>query len=726
VTEPELTDPQLSAFFAADPATLLERGHPDPAEEAERGLSAGQVAAIGVAIAAAFLVVRRLIADDMAGAPPPDDPTGAAKRLWARHAPVWLRMVVPAITHAYSLGRVSGLTPAELEQLAGDYAAGLGDYVNDTSAQALADGFTAQLNQRWSERVAWHRAAAGYGLDRQQMLGHVSGLMKGAESGGVDLVPDAARALVDKALLIRADLLGQSEAHRAVESGKAIAWLVQQQHGVLPAEALKRWRMHPGELTCGTCMLLEGQAVPLAESFTLADGSKLFAPGAHPRCHCHLELAYPAPEEVRKDAPGDPYDRDRRGHFARHEQRQRRPAQATTAERNPVVDDLLARARAQAAEVDTAPVADDPFARPGAGDPFARAETGDPFARAGDPFAQSGDPFAQSSDPFKRGAAQPSAAERLNARRAFDKRPGGRTERAGRLIRRVIMVPPLPKRQGKSDPYYLPEVEMRNLLWEQNYDGNFFDDLAEPRIEHGDEIDFGDYHAEAMGMWQARRDWNADLSPGNLSLDLGHPDYERANEPPSPLAAVRSSTFHHLTDSVSDDIAAFWEDRSSELGAVRQEALDNAADVIGGLHTAQVQAIYYLAGFDTREAEDHARDRILDAVAEDPTGPLAAAYADFVAYTEPGMTGEDGKELARQMHEDFMGAPEMPEVPEIFVFDSGFDAGDGQSGAGESFADLKGKYRVSEIEYHSAHDLLGSDAPPGLAGFRLVYLKPPE
>jgi len=317
-----LADPQLTAFWASDPSRRLEPAPTSepPPPEPHRPTKA-QVAEVAVALAAAFIVVRTLIAHDLENSDAPADVTGATARLWAKHAPIWLRLAVPAIARAYRLGQVSELSQAELEQMAGEYALSLGDYLNTTSVQALADGFNAQLAARWSERVAWQRARAGYGLDRQQMTAYIGGLMKAENS--TEIVPEAARAMVDRALLHRADAIAETEVWRALQSGKAIVWLLQQQAGLLPGTALKEWDTLEDEATCPICGPLNRVAVPIAEYFESGEG-KLFAPGAHPRCRCDLKLRIPEPREpVAKDAPGDPFNRDRHGQFASREHRGR-------------------------------------------------------------------------------------------------------------------------------------------------------------------------------------------------------------------------------------------------------------------------------------------------------------------------------------------------------------------------------------------------------------------
>lgn len=696
---PTLLDPQLEAFYAADPAHQLE--------QATAGAAAAtpvhprlprHILELGVAIAAAFLVVRRMVAVDLSAAPAPDDVSGAAAMQWRRYAPLWLRLVVPALTHAYALGQTSGLTDAELQGLATRYASDLGDYLNDTSAQALVDGFNAQLSQRWSERVAWQRAGMAYGLDRQQMLAHVNGLMKASDTGGQDLVSDAARALVDKAVLARADTIGQSESWRFLQVGKAIAWLTRQQAGELSAEAVKEWDTARGETPCTICGPLDGVQVPLADSWNSAAGA-LFAPGAHPNCRCQIRLREPAEraELIHKTLPGDPYDRNRLGEFARREQR--RPA-AKTAERDPQIEEILRQVR----EISDEPAAiTDPFAR--SADPFARSASADPFARAGDPFARSADPMSRAAR-----SEQGSVTEQRRGLAALRRqpRPGSRRVHSAGRIQRVILLPPLPVRDtARHDSYYLPVSELNAMLHAQNKGGEFFDYLDEPAFHRNDLVDFGRHIAEATSFWEHR-----------------DPDPPRVPDRPQPFVAVATGDFTHLVDDHDEDLDAFFADRRQLVKAVRGEALNNVDSVLPQLSRASIANVYYLYGQGSAHTDPvEALAAIREAVVRDPDHPLAAAFADHVAYCEPGVAGSNGEDLERELRDSFGSLPDTPHVPELFVFDQGFAPGDGEHGHG-NLVDIKGKYLVDQIGYVSGTQV--RDEKEGLAGFRLLYLKPAE
>lgn len=391
--EPVLRDP-IEEFFDRGPQDDLEaeRTHPD-------------VVKVGVALAAAFIVLRAITKQRLAEEAP--STAQAARKLtmkvWKNVAKPWMQVSVPALSQAFKLG-AAGRTYPELEKMATLYASDLGAYISQTSGEALAEGFAAQLNAGWSSDLAWIRSVEAWGLDKRQMRTYVTGLLKADRTAysTTDPVSLAARSLVDRLFMLRADRLGINEAFRASQLGRNIAWLALQNAGDLPATAMKKWVTADDERVCEVCAPLNGVVIGLRERFE-SSGQKFHAPGVHPNCRCELELVYG--DDIVKAAPGDPYDRDRKGRFSTDERRQ--PKVKTKTEMDPVLADLLRRAEKEYESTDFdpfAPSADfDPFASTGVEDPFASSGVEDPFVSSVDPFASdpfASDPFAQ-DDPFQ-------------------------------------------------------------------------------------------------------------------------------------------------------------------------------------------------------------------------------------------------------------------------------------------------------------------------------------
>ena len=318
----ELVSPQ-ERFWEQDPTILRE---PDPFAPA-RTADEPELARIGVGIAAAVVVLGILTRQHLAQESPrtPEEVRQAAKRVWNRITPGWMKVALPAISQAYRLGSTGNITYSELEQMASVYAMDLGDYITESSTEALAEGFAAQVNAGWNEQLAWVRAREAYGLDSQQMRSYVKGILRSDKTDYVtDPIPAASRMAVDRAFMLRADRLGSNEAYKAAQVGKNMVWMTMEATNRLPTGTMKRWVTAEDERVCPVCAPLDGVTVPLHGKFHSAEGS-FYAPGVHPNCRCDIELVYPL-EDIVKAMPGDPYDRDEKGRFAEREERKERPS----------------------------------------------------------------------------------------------------------------------------------------------------------------------------------------------------------------------------------------------------------------------------------------------------------------------------------------------------------------------------------------------------------------
>lgn len=248
---------------------------------------------VALEIAAAILAVLMLVRRNLAEAEPDIGHTERqARDAWNRVAPMWLRLAVPAIARAYRLGAVDDLSLDELEALATHYAEGLGSYLSTSSAQALNEGMERQLAAKWDSRVAWQRASAGYGLDGRSMSGYL-GMLLSDKAQHQELIPAAARAFIDKAVLSRADKIGESEAWSASQAGQALAWLWLYRQGQLPVDTIKEWDTSLQDNVCPTCQSLHNQQVAPDQPFVTMDNQKFWAPQVHPNCHCRTRLVLP-------------------------------------------------------------------------------------------------------------------------------------------------------------------------------------------------------------------------------------------------------------------------------------------------------------------------------------------------------------------------------------------------------------------------------------------------
>jgi hypothetical protein len=405
-----LIDPEQTAFFANNPQSF---GPPNPVvvDTEQDRIRRRHLEESAIALAAAFMVIRNLMSKELQRqqASFDADVPNIVAVAWKKFAPIWLKLAVPALKQAYALGSTAELTDQQLELLATDYANNLGSYVNVTSAEALAQGFNDQLAQKWSEPVAWVRATEAYGLDKQQMKTYVSQVMT-LQNNKQELIPMVARAAVDKALVTRAEKLGDNEAFHASKLGQSMVWLVQQKNGTLPPDAQKEWVTADDERVCPVCGPLNKKRVKLDEQWQTIEGDRIWAPGIHPRCRCDVRLIYPeitndtwsVVEKIQKaDWDENEHPRSRTGRFSDKPQRQAAPRRGRlrpVAEREPVrpeVADLLRQAEELGTEV--VEQVKNPFAvESDTPSPFAiDAQTKSPFAATASPFAATESPFAQ-------------------------------------------------------------------------------------------------------------------------------------------------------------------------------------------------------------------------------------------------------------------------------------------------------------------------------------------
>jgi hypothetical protein len=176
------------------------------------------------------------------------------------------------------------IPPDALEKLAVIYVDELGDYFNQTSIDALTEGFSAQLNSGWSNDISWRRSTPAYGLDSKQTRSYIITLTEQAK-GKYDPqpIPEKSAAAIDKLMLDRADRIGSNEAYKATQMGRNTVWQYMEQHGDIHG-AKKRWITAQDELVCSVCASLDRQERSLRDPFETPTGEKIHAPGAHPNC----------------------------------------------------------------------------------------------------------------------------------------------------------------------------------------------------------------------------------------------------------------------------------------------------------------------------------------------------------------------------------------------------------------------------------------------------------
>lgn len=337
---PDLTVDPAQAYLEQG----MREGVPTEEEPHER---------VAVVVAAGLLAAFALMAEALRMQGPPTT-EGAAidlvNKLWRKYTPAWLQVSVSAFQYALELGSTQGLSHEDVAALAAAYAEALGDYANQSSAVAVAEGFMAQTNAGWDATVAWRRAAAGYGLDSRGMRTYITPLLIRPTSYQSAEIPEITKVTLGKLLHRRALGLADNESYHATQLGKCLVWQFQRNQGIISPDAQKVWRTAHDEKVCPVCGPLDGVAVGLDDSFQVGELS-LICPGVHPNCRCRVELSYAVIAKAKDWSPQREArtKRNQQGEFSRVETRVRHadPVRAREAQH---VAELLAAAAKQGEE----------------------------------------------------------------------------------------------------------------------------------------------------------------------------------------------------------------------------------------------------------------------------------------------------------------------------------------------------------------------------------------
>lgn len=731
----ELVDPQLEAFaeqYVEGPAAF------GPSVPAWYDNTV-------VELAGAIIAMRGLVALTLSRQPTP--PVGQAAAVagqaWRQHGSSWLQLTVPTITQAYRAGRIRGLSQAELEAMATDYAEGLGAYLDTTSGEALAEGFEQQLMDRWDGGLAWHRVSAGYGLDRPSMRSYLSTVLAQPKESR-DSVGTAGRMLADRLLLARADRVAQTEAWTASQAGLATSWLVLQRRGQISPDAARRWRTRRRETACPVCSPMDGQQVPLDQPFTAPTGEKLWAPAAHPDCQCSMQLVEPVAKAKKlEDGTLDPYDRTQKGRFARHEERTR----VVTHLAEPLVLSPEAQAIIDQVTGKTAPEVENPFKLP-------RPEQGkaNPFAGAGaSPFGVS-NPFARQANPFAAAGPNPFAAPK--GANPFDqtKKPSA-NQRSLAPKRRVIIhniFTPKKSTEEKQENLHLGSAHHLNYQeWASAFEMDDLGALTQP----GDRFDFTDLAAGHAD--QARYSFTTDTVHELLdqAVDHEHPMFpgmisarRLRDEFPELIDTYAAKAFQtdrpwdlipDIEDRANDsemDADQAWPEIYEHAGQIWHDVVDDPQEHIAGLTRPDIDMIYDMAGYERHEDDDVARERIKDHVETRGLGDdsLANAFADYVTWNGLKSTGTAGEDLRVALQTTDEG--HLPHIgqdfgarhaglAETFAFENGFHPDTAVSERGKS-ARLTDHYSVKGVTYRSA--IAEGEKIPFITGLRELYMQPTD
>lgn len=336
-----LEDPyELFWASARDTSFDLTPSEQAAAEKIERTGTNATEKGVVLALAAAFLLYRRIMHRGLRQANIEPEYTAlqvATGALWVSIAPGWVRTIVPAVMSGYRQGmREAGqgqIPTDQLYKMANDYAEKLGNHIHSVSAEALLDGFQAQVNRKVVGRLALKNVIEAYGVPPRVMNALInvwsSEQPKLLTSSRPTVTPETrGRELVASELLKRSKLISENEQWATKSHAKLMAWLYAQREGLVSDNAVRVWMTERDERVCPICGPLHKAEAKLTEQFSTKNG-EVWAPPLHPRCRC--EMALYDPDKVEKARPSDPYDRDSRGRFSAVERRAPKRANDQTA-----------------------------------------------------------------------------------------------------------------------------------------------------------------------------------------------------------------------------------------------------------------------------------------------------------------------------------------------------------------------------------------------------------
>lgn len=311
----------------------------DLTDEAGR---ATQLAEVALVLAGAFWLyrayMRRRVAQQLAsvGRSDPGTLQLAITAVWQTFTPRFVAIIAPALVRGYLIGirqAKAGTVPEDyLHDIAESYARGLGEHLNQVSAEAMVAGYTAQLNRKVPPARALEQVLGSFGVTPRTMnalvaVWNTEDPKRLTHTRAPSVRADRAQALIAHDLSTRAKTVGDNEAWAARTGAKQILWSYGVARGMIPPGARRVWKTTHGEKTCTVCGPLNRVEVAVNDQFQTGNGP-MWTPPAHPHCRCDVELEFNAgglleaqhqamlaQESVAKaDEPA--YKRDTKGRFA--------------------------------------------------------------------------------------------------------------------------------------------------------------------------------------------------------------------------------------------------------------------------------------------------------------------------------------------------------------------------------------------------------------------------
>lgn len=265
---------------------------------------------VGLALGGAFLFYRlymvKRLRRELRPAMTGPQLAAAVDYHFRKFIPIWSYVTLPAMVRAMVMSSPDAGIPDELVfAMADDYARRVGMYLNETSKEALLEGFNAYTNKRQNRVIAGTKALDGFGLTKKQTRAMVAKKDRPPVASTRHIPLDRDRELyAETAVFSRALNVGDNEAYAATQHGKQIGWMYLQREGRISVDAKRVWITARDEKTCKVCGPMHRKSAKIDEPFE-TDRGEVWSPGLHPNCRCTMTLrGVIKPSLLRKDLYG--------------------------------------------------------------------------------------------------------------------------------------------------------------------------------------------------------------------------------------------------------------------------------------------------------------------------------------------------------------------------------------------------------------------------------------
>lgn len=350
-------------FLDADPRDAFLARSDFIADEQDRVREIDQpthdVAKAAIAIGGLYLLYRLYIKRKLKESQAKDLQTlkDVAKTSWQAFAPWWVGIASTQLMAGYVQGARAAQTGTVDQELlyniAQNYAAQLGDEINEVSREAMVLGFQSQVNRKVPVALAASRVGEAFGVPPRTMNSLIN-VWTREESKQlharvvVSVKDKQASVIIESANKHRAAQIGENELFAVQHQAKQMIWMYGIEHGTIPASATRTWVTAEDERVCTSCGPMDKSEAPVGEQFQTSDGD-IWAPPKHLGCRCDTILNFNVvdsleqemndltDESISKAQGTDPYDRDKHGYFAARESR---PTKVKLKVDDPFIKDL--------------------------------------------------------------------------------------------------------------------------------------------------------------------------------------------------------------------------------------------------------------------------------------------------------------------------------------------------------------------------------------------------